>query len=346
MKQKRKFASVLAALIAVAVLSVPAGALTYPATKLTPIQAVETNPPEEEIADTEESAEEDGGMSEMPVEEKEKPEGEKSGPEILAGSKLIAHGMGETGGVTTLNCLEGFLAQYEAGTRVFEADIRLTRDAKAVLRHDWRGSWQEGVNEASIPTRDEFVSKKILGQYTPLSFRDLLLLMEQYPDICIITDTKFTEPDVYMIEFDAMTEDARELGLSYLFDRIIVQVYHRNMFTALNNAYGFPHYIYTLYNEGFAQTESAFREKAEFCCQHGIGGITMWDYWWNKSYAAIAEEYGIRTYAHTVNDAAAALELLETGVDALYTDCLTFAHLEAQAMIPVYEPEAFHGEDG
>ena len=29
-----------------------------------------------------------------------------------------------------------------------------------------------------------------------MSFRDLLLLMEEYPDICIITDTKFTDAEV------------------------------------------------------------------------------------------------------------------------------------------------------
>lgn len=331
MKQKKLLAAVVAAVAALNALAAPVQALSHPPIRLTQPQTVEIAAEPEETTGSEETME-------APPAEKEKPEGEKSGPEILEESKLIAHGMGETGGAAILNCLEGFLEQYAAGTRVFEADIRLTRDAKAVLRHDWRGGWQEGVNEVSIPTRDEFLSKKILGEFTPLSFQDLLLLMEEYPDICVITDTKFTEPDIYMIEFDAMTADAKELGLSYLFDRIIVQVYHRNMFTALNNAFHFPHYIYTLYNEGFARTESSFREKAEFCRQHGIGGITMWDYWWDEAYASIASEYGVHVYAHTVNDPAAALKLLETGVDAVYTDHLTLAHLEAQAMIPIPEP--------
>lgn len=268
------------------------------------------------------------------IKEKTKPEGELSGPEILANAQLISHAMGAIDGLTLLNCLESFQAQYEAGIRVFEVDLRLTRDVKMVLRHDWRGNWQPGINDASIPTREQFLSEKILEKYTPLSFRDLLLLMEQYPDICIITDTKFTEPDVYMIEFDSMAADAKELGLSYLFDRIIIQVYSKNMFTALNNAHHFPHYIYTLYNEGFAQTTAAFRDRALFCSQRGINGITMWDYWWNPSYEAIAEEYGVHVYVHTVNDVEQSKKLFSSGIDAIYTDSMvpsSFAPLSPDA---------------
>ncbi len=39
---------------------------------------------------------------------------------------------------------------------------------------------------------------------------------EKYPrtekESCIITDTKFTDSDVFSIQFDSMMEDARELG--------------------------------------------------------------------------------------------------------------------------------------
>ena len=108
-----------------------------------------------------------------------------SAADILAGTRVIAHGMGAvdeiwTEGSAPLNCLEGFLERYEAGVRVFEADLRLTRDGKVVLRHDWwPADWQEGINGASVPTREEFLSKPIFGVYTPLSFRDLLLLLKE-----------------------------------------------------------------------------------------------------------------------------------------------------------------------
>lgn len=301
------------------------------------------------------------------VAEKEPPEDPLSAPDILADASLIAHGMGAVaapedgaadsaaasgdpdGGasgdktadaltdangrelVTVLNCLEGFQAQYAAGVRVFEADLRLTSDMEVVLRHDWRAGWQEGVSETSIPTLEEFLETPVLGEYTPLSFQDLLLLMEEYPDVCIITDTKFTEAEVVTAQFTAMLSDAKELGLTYLFDRFVIQVYDELMFKVVDGLHHFPHYIYTLYATGFAGTEGAFREAASFCADNGFLGLTLWDYWWREAYAPIARELGVAVYVHTVNDAQEARELLDQGVSGIYTDTLTPADLTAEA---------------
>ena len=301
------------------------------------------------------------------VAEKEPPEDALSAPDILADASLIAHGMGAVaapedgaansaaaigdpdGGasgdetadaltdangrelVTVLNCLEGFQAQYAAGVRVFEADLRLTSDMEVVLRHDWRAGWQEGVSETSIPTLEEFLETPVLGEYTPLSFQDLLLLMEEYPDVCIITDTKFTEAEVVTAQFTAMLSDAKELGLTYLFDRFVIQVYDELMFKVVDGLHDFPHYIYTLYATGFAGTEGAFREAASFCADNGFLGLTLWDYWWREAYAPIARELGVAVYVHTVNDAQEARELLDQGVSGIYTDTLTPADLTAEA---------------
>lgn len=253
-----------------------------------------------------------------PVPEKEKPAGELSASAILAKEKVIAHGLGAIGDLTTPNCLEAFQESYAKGVRVFEADLRLTRDGKVILRHDYGTDWTQ------IPTREDFLEEKVKGLYTPLSFQDLLLLMEQYPDICVITDSKFTDSDVFYIQFDAMLADAHELGLTYLFDRMFIQIYSANMKTALDNIYPFPHYIYTLYQDTkpFKGTEEDFRSRASFCQERGISGITMDYYWWKPEFAAIADEYGINVYVHTVNDLDYAKKLSGDGVNAIYTDYL------------------------
>lgn len=261
--------------------------------------------------------------------EKEKPAGERTAWEILADAQLITHGMGEVDGISTLNCLEGFREQYAQGVRAFEVDLRLTADQQVALRHDWRAGWQSGISEVSIPTMKEFLSRPILKQYTPMSFRDLLLLMEEYPDICVITDSKFTDAEIVTLQFEAMLRDAEELGLSYLFDRMIVQVYDPLMFRVVDGVHHFSGYIYTLYQESFSATEREFREKAAFCAENGIGGITMWDRWWREPFAAVAEEYGLSVYVHTVNDPEDALSLLDDGVSGIYTDSLVPAALEA-----------------
>lgn len=263
-----------------------------------------------------------------PVREKEPPEGELSAAEILSSSQIVAHGLGATDGEAVLNCLEGFQAQYAKGTRVFEADLRLTSDLQVVLRHDWRAGWQDGVGETMVPTLEEFLEKPILGRYTPLSFRDLLLLMEEYPDICIVTDTKFTDAEIVALQFEAMLRDAEDLGLSYLFGRMAIQVYSELSYRIVDSIHHFPCYIYTLYAEGFDRSEETFRERAGFCRENGILGITMWDYWWKDSFSPIAQECGVTVYVHTVNDAQQALALLDSGVSAIYTDSLVPGDLE------------------
>ena len=262
------------------------------------------------------------------------PVGAPSADVVLAGTTVISHGMGMIDGVTTLNCLESFLAQYEKGVRVFEVDLRMTSDQQVVLRHDWRAGWQEGVSERSIPTLEEFRAKALLEKYTALSFRDLLLLMVEYPDICVVTDSKFTDAEIVTLQFEAMLRDARELGLESLFDRIVVQVYSELMFKVVDNIGDFPHYIYTLYNTGFDQSVESFENIAVFCSENGIGGVTMWSYWWKEAFKPIAQQYGLSVYVHTVNDREQAIALLESGVNGIYTD-----EIIPQELLPQEKPE-------
>lgn len=262
-----------------------------------------------------------------PVREKAPPADALTAAEILSDARVVAHGLGSVEDVPTLNCREGFEEKYAQGVRVFEADLRLTRDLQVVLRHDWRAGWQEGVSESAVPTLEEFLEKPILEKYTPMSFRDLLLLMEEHPDICVVTDTKFTEAEVVTVQFEAMLADARDLGLSYLFDRMVIQVYDPLMFRVVDSVHHFPHYIYTLYTAGFGRTEDAFREVADFCTENGILGVTLWDYWWREAYAPMAQERGLLVFAHTVNDREQAAGLLDSGVSAVYTDHLVPADL-------------------
>jgi len=283
---------------------------------------------QEELSHEEEPAQEPKSEPEIEPEPEPEPEWIPA-KEILSGSRIIAHGMGKIEGVTVLNCLESFKEQYDRGVRVFEVDLRVTSDLQVVLRHDWRAGWQDGVSELSIPTLEEFTAKPLLGKYTPMTFRDLLLLMKEYPDICIVTDTKFVDEELVTIQFEAMLRDAAELGMNNIFERIVVQVYTELMFKVVDNIGVFPNYIYTLYKTGFNQTEEAFEKVAAFCQENGIDGVTMWYYWWHDEFAPVAQENGLAVYVHTVNDVEAAAELVVSGVSGIYTDEIAPADLEA-----------------
>ena len=300
-----------------------------------------------------EKSDSDAAGDEQVVETKEDappvtaPIGAPSASEILAETNVIAHGMGMIDGVTTLNCLEGFQQQYAKGVRVFEVDLRQTSDLQVVLRHDWRALWQEGVSEWEIPTLEEFRAKPLLEKYTALSFRDLLLLMVEYPDICIITDSKFTDAEIVTLQFEAMLRDARELGLESLFDRIVVQIYSELMFKVVNNIRKFPHYIYTLYNTGFDPKLESFEKVAAFCSENGIDGVTMWSYWWKEEFAPVAQQSGLSVYVHTVNDREQAKSLIASGVSGVYTDEIVPDDLrpEEKPELPDKKGRDEHGTD-
>ncbi len=279
---------------------------------------------EYQLKEAEEEAER---LRSLPPPEQAKPAGEASAADIFTANTLVAHALGSVDGEAGLNCLEGFTASYEAGIRVFEADLRMTSDGALVLRHDWIGGLQEGVDPTRIPTLEEFKAKKLKGKYTPLSFRDLLLLMVRYPDICVITDTKFTDTEAVDRQFRAIVDEAHALGLSYLFDRFIVQIYSPEHFEVVDGIHHFPCYIYTLYQDYFGKTEDSFRSKAIFCQEHGILGVTMDATVWDPDYAPIANWRGVHVSVHTVNDADTAKKLLRTGVKTIYTDTLTPADL-------------------
>ena len=282
-----------------------------------------------ELAEMQRRAEEEAErLANVIPPEQEKPAGELSGPEILAQTAVVAHALGDVDGIEGLNCLEGFLAHYNAGTRVFEADLRLTSDGYVVLRHDWISGVQEGIDPTNIPTLEKFLATPIKEQYTPLSFHDLLLLMVQYPDICIITDTKLLDEEAVTQQFESMLEDAHKLGLTYLFDRIIVQIYSPNHFVVVNGVHHFPHYIYTLYQDYFGQNEESFRNKAVFCEENGIMGLTLEASVWKAAYEPIASWRNINVYTHTINDADQAAALLRTGIKAVYSDSLVPSDLE------------------
>ena len=254
--------------------------------------------------------------------ERPKPASERSAPEILADTSTILHAFGSVGDAEGLNCLEGFLEHYGKGARVFEVDLRLTSDGYVVLRHDWLGGVQEGIDPLHIPTLDKFLATPINGSYTPVSFRDLLLLMAQYPDICVITDTKLLGDEVVTEQFQSMINEAHKLGMSYLFDRMIIQIYSPDHFAVVDGLYHFPHYIYTLYQDYFGRTEESFTNKVKFCEMNGIMGLTLNEEIWEASYMPLAKEHNTNVYIHTVNDAALAKKLLSDDVKAVYTDSL------------------------
>ena len=86
------------------------------------------------------------------------------------------------------NSREAFEQNYQRGFRVFEVDLRWTRDSVLVAAHDWHTPGRLRVAPGG-PTLAQF-RQPIYGRYTPLTFDDLLELLRSHPDAWLILDLK------------------------------------------------------------------------------------------------------------------------------------------------------------
>ena len=238
------------------------------------------------------------------------------------GGRTIAHAGGIIDGYDYTNCLEAILTNYNNGHRVFEIDFAVTSDNKLVCKHGWKTVLQEGGTPDTPMDEQTFMSTPILGQYTPLSFETLCQLMNEYPDIWVVTDTKNSKTEAVQQDFEMIVNTARECGMESVLDRLIVQIYNEEMYDTVYNIYPFRSWIYTLY-KFWGGARETFRDCVRFCYEHDIDGITTWNYYVTPELMQIARAYDIPWYAHTENDVENAENLFRQGLAGIYTDSIT-----------------------
>lgn len=249
-------------------------------------------------------------------------EEEKEPATGFAAHQVIAHAMGGINGYTYTNTMEAFIANYEQGTRVFEADLLLTTDQKLVARHEWTGNMSKLLGQQDVlPAAKqgvvleyaEFMDSPILGVYSPADIEKIIDLMIAYPDAYIVTDTKELEPELVTQQFQIIVEAAERRDASLL-ERIVPQIYSRDMLEVISKVHVFPEVIYTLY-----QSQDTDETVIDFVKQAGVD-ITMPTSRASKSFVQKLKKAGARIYVHTVNDDKEIVELSRMGVDGFYTD--------------------------
>ena len=237
--------------------------------------------------------------------------------------KTIAHALGGIGDKTYLNSKESFLAGYQMGCRLFEVDLVKTSDNVWVCRHSWYqslGQW-EG-EERKVLSSEEFLNTPIYGKNTPMTFEDLLKLLDEYPDAFVMIDSKQYSVRNYqrtLEDYAQYREISIKAGIEHTLKQIIPEIYNSAMYPGTALLYKFPAYIYSLWQE---YTTEELNDIAEFCQTNKIMAVTIYRDYWSEEVQKIFDEWDILVYIYTINDKEEARRYLENGAQGVCTDVL------------------------
>ena len=233
---------------------------------------------------------------------------------------LIAHAFGEIDGNTYTNSLDAFQHNYALGHRVFEVDLTFPVGSYTLIASHDREHWRakSGAAPGTAYTYENFMASTLCGGYTPMDYRDVIDLMSEYPDIYIVTDTKYTDRVSVLLQFAQLVKYAQSRDASVL-DRLIPQIYHEDMLSWVMSVYPFRSVIYTVY-----QTASSDQQILEFCQHSGIRFVNAPKTRIKPGTLSLWNGAGLLTATHTLNDVEQAQQYMdEQGLDFVYTDSIT-----------------------
>lgn len=237
-----------------------------------------------------------------------------------SGDSIVAHSMGSIDGHRVVPSLETFTSNYEKGYRAFEVDFVQTSDDHLVCRHLWENpDLQKGIDEAHIPTLQQFKDTFILDQYTPMALTDLITLLVQYQDAWIVTDTKEKTNEEVIKNYQQIIKEANDAHATHVLQRFVIQVYDFEMYRTIVSMYPFQNIIYATYRDWHGDILS-FVNICEFCNKNKINSISMWNYYYCDEIQEIADAFDLDVYVHTENDLSKAKQYLSMGAKGIYTD--------------------------
>ena len=242
---------------------------------------------------------------------------------------IITHALGGLDGYTYLNSRERFINHYDKGCRFFEVDLSQTSDGVWVCRHNWKepmGQW-EG-DKKKVLSAEEFLNTPIYGKYTPMSFEDLLKLLDEYPDAFVTIDSKQYSVRNYqrtLEDYAQYREIAINAGLEHTLGQIIPELYNSAMYSGTTLVYKFPAYLYSLWQE---YSIEELNDIADFCQANQIQAVSLYCEYWSEDVQKIFDERDILVYIYTINDEEKAREYVKAGAKGVCTDTLISENLE------------------
>ena len=233
-------------------------------------------------------------------------------------SRIITHALGRIDQYAYTNSKEAFVTNYKRGARVFEVDLLLTDDGRLVCAHDWNSFSKMVGGDNVARTFEEFMQTKIYGRYTPLSFRDLALMLKRCPDVFLVTDTKDYRSIRVRRAFAALVADATSVDDTIL-ERIIPQLYDPAMLETIEKIHPFKEYLFTRYRRGTWEYRiiGLIEKRPEIKC------VAFPTRKISSSFCERLKAKHVRSYTHTVNSIDDVKRYAAWGIDGFYSDDLT-----------------------
>ena len=225
--------------------------------------------------------------------------------------RAIAHAGGAVQGDTVTNSKEAVEQAIANGYQYIELDMALTTDGKIAMIHDWESSasYYLGLGPNKAVSFEKYQQCKVLNKYTPLTMEALAKILQNNPQVRIITDTK---------EDNLAVLTAIKKQYPQIVKQIIPQIYQYKEYETVKQL-GYDKIILTMYK---MSNERNGARIARFVQEHDIYAVTMSEELMNTGLAKTLQSYGIAVYMHTINNLSQTVKALNAGAYGIYTDTL------------------------
>lgn len=243
---------------------------------------------------------------------------------VVSKQNYVAHALGGIDGFAYTNSKEALENSYNNGFKIFEVDIQLTSDNKLVCVHGWKqNDYEERLGleynkENPVMDYDTFMSLKIQGKYSPLSFKELVEFIKQHPDMYVMIDTGKKSYEETKIIYNKIVEECE--NNDKILQRFIAAGQTTKMIKAIKECYDFD--LINLYwakkdkREAKIDTEEEF---AQYCKNNGISSLSVATDVYNNELGEYMEKNNIIVYVFTENDKELAEKILQNA-DLVGTD--------------------------
>ena len=227
---------------------------------------------------------------------------------------LVAHALGEIGGVQYTNSLEAFQCNYRRGYRWFEVDLALTSDGELVCFHEGNEAQAGLRGTIGQLTFSQVEAARYAGRYPIPRFSNVLSEADRSGDVVFVTDTKGWSSAMIdavrrvAIENDGKRRHRAQLVLQSYGEQDIADVKH------LSRQIG-ADIVLTLYASSAddAQVEAMVRKYDVAAVVADARRFSPW-------LADRLHAMSTPILVHTINDHREILRLTRAGADGFYSD--------------------------